>query len=722
MRLWLRAVSLLTVALPLRAAADPPRPWLDHLVPLGAQQGQTITLDMYGQYLSNIESVWFDCEDLAWEETLSSSSGKITGRLRVAPGAALGPHLMHIVSRDGRSNSRLFNVIQFPSIPEAEPNSLLEQAQGIVLRPQIIDGNLTDLADIDMFRFTAAAGERWTFDLRSMEYGSHLEAKMLLLDAAGNVVTKNDDRDDYSETPYIEHTFAKAGEYVLMLDQYRGPQRVDCAENCGYMLQISQLPLMQAASPLGGRVGETVRMSVVGTALDAIEGIYLTAVRAGEYYRMTYPYTVKIDARKDPPTAAAIPRIDGRILTRGPDRLEAEFAIPGDAPAGLWRLWGKGPAGVIDNLSIEITAAREVSESQNGPHSLDEGDLAINGQLTSPGEEDVFRFQARKGEPLHFWTVATQLGLPYLDTVLEVRDTSGKILAEHDDLMSGQGTVIGNTDSSLVYVPEADGEIEVSVRDRTSRGGPTYAYRLRARKEHPGFDLLVDLENFAIPRGGKAEMGVLLIREPGFEGAPEVWIEGLPDGIQAGRAAFRADQFFGPSADGDNIIIPEAPIQITVDEGVVPGTYPIRVLGREGPDGTVVQAHTSLWIGPPRKRNDVRRPLPSITVTVVEPFEPRLTLDAGTVRLNRGGGSELTVKAEHISETASFELRNAPTGLTLNLTGREENQLTFRLEAAEDLAATESEVSVETRIDGRWAATAPFKVTVADREQAEVSR
>jgi hypothetical protein len=217
-------------------------------------------------------------------------------------------------------------------------------------------------------------------------------------------------------------------------------------------------------------------------------------------------------------------------------------------------------------------------------------------------------------------------------------------------------------------------------------------------------------------------MGVLLIRDPGFEGAPEVWIEGLPQGIQAGKAAFRADQFFGPSADSDNIIIPEAPVHISAGETVAPGAYPIRVLGREGPGGPVIEAHTSLWIGPPRKRNDVRRPLPSVTVTVVEPFAPRLTLDAGTVRLTRGGGTELTVKAEHVPETASFELRNAPTGLTLKLTGREQNQLTFRLEAAEVLAATESEVSVETRIDGRWAATAPFKVAVAEREPAEVSR
>jgi hypothetical protein len=118
----------------------------------------------------------------------------------------------------------------------------------------------------------------------------------------------------------------------------------------------------------------------------------------------------------------------------------------------------------------------------------------------------------------------------------------------------------------------------------------------------------------------------------------------------------------------------------------------------------------------------VRRPLPSITVTVVEPFAPRLTIGAGTVRVNRGSGTELTVKTEGIPDTADFELRNAPKGLTLKLIGRDEGQLTFRLEAAEDLAATESDVSIETNIDGRWAATSPLKVSVADREPPEVSR
>ena len=52
---------------------------------------------------------------------------------------------------------------------------------------------------------------------------------------------------------------------------------------------------------------------------------------------------------------------------------------------------------------------------------------------------------------------------------------------------------------------------------------------------------------------------------------------------------------------------------------VVAGEYPVRVMARAAAGGPVVEAFTTLWIGPAGKRNDIRRPLPGITITVVEP-------------------------------------------------------------------------------------------------------
>ena len=86
-------------------------------------------------------------------------------------------------------------------------------------------------------------------------------------------------------------------------------------------------------------------------------------------------------------------------------------------------------------------------------------EMAINGSLQRPKEEDVYQINAVAGQPLHCWTLAAQLGVPHLDTVLELRDASGKKLAENDDVVAGQGTLIGNPDSSLFYTPTQDGPL-----------------------------------------------------------------------------------------------------------------------------------------------------------------------------------------------------------------------------------------------------------------------
>jgi hypothetical protein len=61
--------------------------------------------------------------------------------------------------------------------------------------------------DIDVFAIKVNAGERWSFDLHSIEYGSSLECKMSMLDPKGRRIAYNDDRNDYDETPFIAHVF-----------------------------------------------------------------------------------------------------------------------------------------------------------------------------------------------------------------------------------------------------------------------------------------------------------------------------------------------------------------------------------------------------------------------------------------------------------------------------------------------------------------------------------
>lgn len=592
------------------AAEDPADPWIDRIEPLGGQQGAATEVVLVGENLPLPAKLEFDSPHLSWE-TIGLDDAGVRGRIRIAPEAPLGPHVATLSTALGRSNSRMFYVDEFDSSWEAEPNDTLADAQEIALAAQTLHGGMHELADIDVFAFEAVAGDRWTFDLRSLEYGGFLENDMALLDADGARVAFNDDRDDYLETPYIEHVFDRSGRYYLQLDQYRGPQRVNCNRNCGYMLRIGRVPTVSAAYPLGVRPGTRTEVSLRGRSLGDVESVWLVPVRRAEYYRLTFPFTVPL--RTDQSQAG---RLEGRIEQRADHALAVHFDVPSDAWRGLWRLWVRSPGGASDSVSIEVSDMPEPDCYEIRPSP--EG-AVCNGVLESGDAEHSYGVVLRAGQPLVATTLAAQLGVPRLDTVLELFDGEGNLVAEHDDLMTGQGTVIGNPDSMLLYTPDQDGRYRLVVRDRIGRGGEDMAYRLRIEERGPGFALLSDPENLNVRPGAIERVGILLIPEPGFQQPVDIWIESPPPGISANAGRFRAGQFFGPSGDGDNIVIPAAFLDVRVDADLPRGDYPLRVLGRPAGGGETVEAFSTLWIGPPRKRNDVRRPLPSIRLTVLDP-------------------------------------------------------------------------------------------------------
>ena len=122
------------------AASAPPSPKILGIYPLGAQQGTSVTVEILGEFLSNTTSIEFDCRDLVWTQTSHVSSGKVSGTVTISPHAPLGPHILRAITLDGYSTSDMFNVGQYLSLMEAEPNDLLTQAQEIQGLPVEIQG------------------------------------------------------------------------------------------------------------------------------------------------------------------------------------------------------------------------------------------------------------------------------------------------------------------------------------------------------------------------------------------------------------------------------------------------------------------------------------------------------------------------------------------------------------------------------------------------------
>ena len=205
---------------------------------------------------------------------------------------------------------------------------------------------------------------------------------------------------------------------------------------------------------------------------------------------MTYPYTMPIHFGPDPVTAKQLPRIEGRVIRSG-GGVALSFTIPANAPTGLWRLWLAGPDGVAEGPNFDIGDQPEFNETAAAQAAA--LPYIVNGVLSQPRERDVFRIAVQARKPLHFFTLSAQLGAPFVDTVLTLRDAAGKKLAEDDDVVAGWGGLLGNPDSSLFYTPKQDGVLSVEVRDRLNRGGPTYAYRLKVDTATPGFQLFTRL-------------------------------------------------------------------------------------------------------------------------------------------------------------------------------------------------------------------------------------
>ena len=672
---------LLTCALWLDALGSGlPRPSISRVFPLSGQRGTTLDLEILGEYLSNALGIDFDSEDFA-AEINHASSGQLAATLTIGPSASLGPHLLRVRTADGFSTTALFNVGQFPDERETEPNDLLGKAHQVPALPVAMQGSLDGSADIDIFAINVRAGERWSFDMRSIEYGSAVEAKMFLLDGQGHRVSFNDDRDDYLESPFIEHRFQESGTFYVKIDQYRGPRGFNFGKSSTYTLRITALPAIDFVSPLGAEVGQAARISIHGNALDGVSRVFLTAARGAEYARMTYPYTMPIRFRADPPTGNDVSRIEGEIAQRSPSVVEAEFWLPDDAETGLWRVWAAGTTGLADGPVIDVGDEPDFSESAAPGADWRDGGYAVNGALSTVGEQDVYAIHLQEGVPLHFWTLSTQLGVPHLDPVLSLRDANGKRIAENDDVVAGQGTLLGNPDSSLFYTPEQDGVLFLTIKDRTARGGPSYQYRLKVRSERPGFQLFTTPENFSVARGGEDEIKVHLVREEGFEGEVTIWFEGMPPGVEAPRGKFRADQLFVPNADGADMIIPEISFRIALPNSLPAGTYPIRIFGspteeENRPERRVVEARTTLIMGPLLDLwNFVRRPLPRIEITVLEPPTASLSSATRSVTVAQGGHATLALTAESLPLESEVRITGLPATVSYQ-SSRQADQVT----------------------------------------------
>ncbi|KUF08949.1 M10 family metallopeptidase C-terminal domain-containing protein, partial [Pseudoponticoccus marisrubri] len=184
--------------------------------------------------------------------------------------------------------------------------------------------------------------------------------------------------------------------------------------------------------------------------------------------------------------------------------------------------------------AAEISEVDDAPESPATPYAIEVGD-SFAGHVSTVGDNDWIAIQLQAGQSYEFRLLGSASGNGTLeDPYLRLRDGSGTLLAENDDIIFGS-----LRESRLVFTPPSDGTHYV---DAGAYGNFTGSYRLLAQPYAPpptaSLDMLVDQlvsDYWGLPSGVSYRF------DTRFSSLITVDVTGLtPEGRQLARWALEA--------------------------------------------------------------------------------------------------------------------------------------------------------------------------------------
>jgi hypothetical protein len=348
----------------------------------------------------------------------------------------------------------------------------------------------------DRYRFAARKGQQLVIAAAARELIPYLadavpgwfQATLALYDARGREVAYSDDY-RFHPDPIVLYKVPEDGQYVVEIKDaiYRG--RVDFV----YRISLGELPYITGIFPLGARAGAAATVKLSGwnlpadtltmDAKDMTPGIHPISVRKGDMISNTRPFAVDTL----------------------PECLERE-----------------------PNDSVGQTGKPDVQAQAAQPVALP---VIVNGRTDRPGDWDFFRFEGRAGQEIIAEVIARRLESP-LDSVLELFDAAGRLLAfndDHEDKFDDRRT--HHADSLVRFTVPVDGTYYVRLGDAQRRGGPEYAYRLRLSEPRPDFELRVTPSRLHAISWRLNTFAVYALRKDGFNGPIALRFKDDPFGV-----------------------------------------------------------------------------------------------------------------------------------------------------------------------------------------------
>jgi hypothetical protein len=651
--------SLLFSLLGLVAAANAQAPRITAIWPPGGGRGGGRPITLTGENLKLGSRVLVSGQGVSGKPAAEGDGTSLVVRLDVAADAEPGVRELRILGPNGASNAARLAIGTLREQEETEPNSTLAAAPLLQDLPVTINGRIDPLGDEDLYRFRAAAGETWVFELGSVSFGSTLDGYLTLRDASGQELGRV--MKTLNQDPRLIHTFAAAGEYTLDIRDiaYKG------APTSTYRFSIGKLPTVTRVLPLGVSRGQTTTVRLAGVNLGGMQTM--------------------------------------------------DVAVPADFSGDTLTVVPKAPTGDAAPMKLSVSSlpeSVEIEPNDDKAHATRLSTLpaAVSGVIQHPGDVDWYAFHAAANQKLTFDLLARRLGTR-LDSYLRLMDSAGKELANNDDAVG--------KDSRLAWSAPSDGDYFIQVSDLAGDGGDTYGYRLEVTDSHdPDFKLTVMPDVINIPRGGTQFLQVRADRLNEFAGEIALRVEGLPAGLTASTGMIRkgedADQITVTAAPDASV--PGFPLRV-VGTATITGKPVERVAepaesdpvnGAESPRPQRPTLFQVAGVGDP----------PPYTFTV-EPQAVSLAPGSSvklTIKIQRKPGVE-AAKGD-----IGLLAQNLPAGVDQvgpNIPA-DKNEGTIELKAPEKLDAQKRNLVIRTRIMQRYQYAPAIPLTIVPKPREGV--
>ena len=490
------------------ACAQSSQPATSYIFPAGAQRGQAVDVRVGGlcllkdpwfeisgegldapKRLQTGDTIWFDGPMLTGAPSLKSDECPKDHQtlITVAEEAELGFRPWRVWTSQGATPSRVFVVGELPEITEYEIDG--DPIPVDIKVPVTANGRIFPRADLDIWRFSADAGEAYTIELNAKSILSPLDARIAVYTDGKQLA---DDIGSGNEDPVIQFTAKVSGRHEVHVHDigYGGNQ------SCVYRLTIRKGVHTSWVYPMGGRQGIPAEIEVGLHSHKSKDNAAKLSVSLNPSAVGVVRHRFMIDGHQTEPV-----RLDVSDL---PERLEVE---PNDKPSD------------VTPLATPVM---------------------LNGRVDHPGDVDLWPVAVLAGQRLELRLSAGRLGSSLLPS-LDVVDADGAPVAPTDAQPVKDNSA--SADVVLAFDPTEDGIFWVRVKDRfESRGGPKFGYRLQVGTASRGFFLRLGADAITAVRGAETSLPVRVERFGGLTGPITVDVSGVPQATELGDLVIPADK------------------------------------------------------------------------------------------------------------------------------------------------------------------------------------